>query len=107
MRDVLFIDDLIRVFELAMENINKTKGRAYNIGGGPENTISLLELLDILKKFGLKPEYSFDDWRPADQKVYISDIGKASEFGWKPQTPPNEGIPKLFEWIKANKNLFV
>lgn len=106
-RDVLFIDDLARTFELAIKNINKTKGKAYNIGGGPENTISLLELLDMLKKFGLKLKYSFDDWRPADQKVYISDIRRAREFGWNPRIPPKEGITKLFEWVKGNKNLFV
>jgi len=106
-RDVLFIDDLIRAFELAVDNINKTKGKAYNIGGGPENTISLLELLDMLKKFGLKSEYSFDEWRPADQKVYISDVRKAEEFKWKPQISPKEGIARLFEWVKGNKNLFV
>jgi len=90
-----------------MENINKTKGKAYNIGGGPKNTISLLELLRMLKKFGLKPKYSFNDWRPADQKVYISDIRKANDFGWKPQISPYEGINKLLEWVKTNKNLFV
>jgi len=105
-RDVLFIDDLVKAFELAIENINKTKGKAYNIGGGSENTISLLELLDMLKKFGLKPEYSFDDWRTADQKVYISDIRKAGEFGWKPQISPKEGVTKLFQWVNGNKNLF-
>jgi CDP-paratose 2-epimerase len=102
-RDVLFIDDLVRVFELVTGNISKTKGKAYNIGGGPENTISLLELLDMLKKFGLKPSYSFDDWRLADQKVYISDIRRAKGFGWKPQIPPKEGIERLFKWVSENK----
>jgi CDP-paratose 2-epimerase len=106
-RDVLFIDDLVRGFELASDNINKTKGKAYNIGGGPENTISLLELLNMLEEFGLKPKYSFGDWRPADQKVYISDIRKAMEFKWKPQISPREGVKKLLNWIEANKNLFV
>ena len=106
-RDVLFIDDLVNAFVLANDNINKTKGKAYNIGGGPNNTISLLELLSLLKKFGLNPNYSFGDWRPADQKVYISDIRKAMEFGWKPRISPSEGINILFNWIKDNKNLFV
>jgi len=105
-RDVLFIDDLVRAFELACQNIDKTKGRAYNIGGGIKNTISLIELLNLLKGFGLNPEYTFDDWRPADQKVYISDVKKAAEFGWEPKTSPEEGVKKLLEWVKQNKSLF-
>ncbi len=105
-RDVLFVDDLVKAFELAIGDINKTKGKAYNIGGGPENTISLLELLEMLKKFGLKPKYSFDDWRPADQKVYISDIQKANEFKWRPEVSPKEGIERLYNWVKENRKLF-
>jgi len=105
-RDVLFIDDLVKAFENTTKNIGKTKGKMYNIGGGPNNTISLLELLRLLKKFGLNPIYSFSDWRPADQKVYISDIRKAKEFGWKPQVNPEEGVKKLLEWVKENKSIF-
>ncbi len=105
-RDVLFIDDLVDAFGKAIENINKIKGKAYNIGGGSENTVSLLELLELLKKFGLNPEYTFGDWRPSDQKVYISDVRKATEFGWKPSVAPEDGIKRLLDWIKANRNLF-
>jgi len=105
-RDILFIDDLIRVFELVMEKIKETKGKGFNIGGGPMNTISLLELLSLLESFGLKPKYSFDDWRPTDQKVYISDIRRASEFGWKPQISPKEGIQRLYNWISENRKFF-
>ncbi len=105
-RDILFIDDLVSAFELARRKIEKTKGKAYNIGGGISNTISLLELIELLKDLGLTPRYTFDDWRPADQKVYISDIRKSTEFGWKPKTSPDEGIKKLLEWVKENKGIF-
>jgi len=105
-RDVLFIGDLVRVFELVVDNMSKTKGKIYNIGGGPENTISLLELLSMLKNTGLKPKYSFENWRPADQKVYISDIRNANEFGWTPQVSPKEGVKKLHDWIVKNTQLF-
>lgn len=105
-RDILFVDDLIRCFELACKNIKKTKGKVYNIGGGANNTISLIELLDLLKNFGLNPKHKFNDWRPADQKVYISNVNKAREFGWYPKIKPEEGIKKLLEWIKENKSLF-
>jgi len=105
-RDILFIDDLVKAFELTCQNIKKTKGKAYNIGGGPENTISLLELLKNLQELGLNPKYTFDKWRPGDQKVYISDIRKTNEFKWKPKISPEEGLRKLFTWIKENKRLF-
>jgi CDP-paratose 2-epimerase len=105
-RDVLYIDDLIRSFELAYQNIKKTKGKVYNIGGGAKNTMSLLELLNMLKNLGLNPKYKFDKWRPADQKVYISDIKKAKEFDWAPEITPKEGVKKLLNWVKENKRLF-
>jgi CDP-paratose 2-epimerase len=105
-RDILFIDDLVNAFDLAYRNIGKTKGQVYNIGGGPKNTISLIELLNLLKDFGLKVRYKIDDWRPADQKVYISNIKKANEFGWKPKIPPKTGIKMLLEWVSENKRLF-
>jgi len=98
-RDVLFIDDLVKAFELSCQNIKKTKGKVYNIGGGQKNTLSLIELLDLMKSFGLNSNYKFDKWRPADQKVYISDVSKAIEFGWKPMVSPKDGVKKLFEWV--------
>jgi CDP-paratose 2-epimerase len=105
-RDVLYIDDLIRSFELAYQNIKKTKGKVYNIGGGIKNTMSLLELLNMLKTLGLNPNCRSDKWRPADQKVYISNIKKAKEFGWAPKITPKEGVKKLLNWVKENKRLF-
>jgi len=105
-RDILFVDDLVKAFEMACERIKKTKGKVYNIGGGINNTISLLELLDLLNNLGLNPKYKFDEWRSADQKVYISDIKKSNEFSWAPKISPGEGIKKLLEWIKQNKRLF-
>ena len=105
-RDVLYIDDLVRAYELACQNIEKTKGKVYNIGGGIKNTLSLLELLNLLRSFGFDTKYSFNNWRSADQKVYISDIKKANEFGWEPKIKPEEGVKKLLEWVKENKRLF-
>lgn len=107
-RDTLFMDDLIQAVELAMKNKNKVKGKAYNIGGGPKNTTSLLELVSLLEKInGKKIELKFFDWRPADQKVYISDILRAKkDFGWEPKISPEEGVKKLHKWVKENVNLF-
>jgi CDP-paratose 2-epimerase len=107
-RDILFIDDLIKAFETASEHIKKTKGQAFNIGGGPNNTISLLELIDLLENFTKnKIKFTFDDWRPFDQNVYISDIKKAKKtFNWEPKNTKEEGIKKLFDWISSEKKTF-
>ncbi|GAH50757.1 unnamed protein product, partial [marine sediment metagenome] len=107
-RDVLYIDDLIKALDLALRKSDKTKGKVYNIGGGRVNTISLLELVAYIEKLlNRKIDYSFAEWRPGDQKVYVSDIRKATEdFGWAPQVRKEEGIKKLLNWVTANRELF-
>jgi len=108
-RDVLYIDDLIKVFELTVKKIKKTKGEIYNIGGGPKNTISIWKEFGpmIEKLLGRKIKVRYSDWRPGDQKVYISDIRKAKkDLGWEPKIGVKEGIKKLFNWVVKNKELF-
>lgn len=106
-RDVLYIDDLLRAYDLAFKNIKKTRGKVYNIGGGPKFSLSIWELFEILEKLSSKKfNYKFGPWRPGDQKVYISDISKAKkDFGWTPKISPKEGVKKLYNWIAQNKNL--
>jgi CDP-paratose 2-epimerase len=107
-RDVLYIEDLIRAYEAAIENIDITNGRAYNIGGGPNNTLSLLELITILEEyFEIKLDCKFEDWRPGDQLIYVSDIQKANEvLEWAPLISPLKGVKKLLEWLIQNRDLF-
>jgi len=107
-RDVLFIEDLVDAYEAAIKNIDKIKGQAFNIGGGPGNTMSLLELIAFLEKFfGKKIPLKFSGWRPGDQPVFVCDITKAKDvFGWEPKTAPEEGVKLLYEWVKNNKDLF-
>ena len=108
-RDVLYVDDLIRAYDAALNNIKKTRGKAYNVGGGPKFSLSIWELFDILQKLGGKNfNYSFGPWRPGDQKVYISNIGRAKkDFKWSPAVSPKEGIERLYNWIVQNKNLIL
>jgi len=108
-RDVLFVDDLVDVFEIVAKDPAKYSGKVYNIGGGPEHTMSLLELVDLLRSLtGDEIRYSFADWRPGDQKVFVSDIRRAGEeMGWNPRTAPKEGVSRLFDWVKQNRELFV
>lgn len=107
-RDILYINDLIKAFEMATDNIDKAAGKVYNIGGGRENTLSLLELIELIEeKIGNKLEVRFDDWRPGDQKVYISNSERAKkDFGWEPKVNKSEGLDRLFNWIVRNKGLF-
>jgi CDP-paratose 2-epimerase len=107
-RDVLYVDDLIAAYDGAVRHIDTTAGRAYNVGGGPANTLSLLELLELLNRhFGRKLEYSFDDWRPGDQPVFVSSIERAKrEFGWEPAVGVEEGLRRLVRWIKENESMF-
>jgi CDP-paratose 2-epimerase len=80
---------------------------AFNVGGGIENSLSILELIELIEKYGYKIEYKFGDWRQADQKVYISDISKISKrFDWTPEVSPAEGVRRLVRWTEENKANF-
>lgn len=106
-RDVLYIDDLLRAFDLAFKNIKKTRGKVYTIGGGSKFSLSIWELFEILEKLaGKKFNYKFGPWRPGDQKIYISDLRSAKkDFHWQPKISPKEGVKRLYNWIFPNKAL--
>jgi len=105
-RDMLYVDDLVDAFNLFLNS--KLKRGLFNIGGGPNNTVSLLEFLDELEILtGKVPKVNFADWRPSDQKVYISDTSKLEKaLNWKAKTTVSEGIKKLLDWVKTNESYF-
>jgi CDP-paratose 2-epimerase len=108
-RDILHIDDLLNAYDLVIEKIDLAKGQVYNIGGGPENVMSVwAEFGPKLEKLlGEKIEIARGDWRPGDQRVFYADIRKAEkDLGWKPKIGVEEGVKMLFEWVRENKNLF-
>ncbi|WP_300438981.1 GDP-mannose 4,6-dehydratase [Christiangramia sp.] len=106
-RDILFVKDLVNAFILAGKNIEKIKGQVFNIGGGPENTVSLIEILDKIKeKTGKEVPVSFEEWRRGDQLYYVSDTSKFSKAtGWKPEYSVDEGVEELMNWLIENRNL--
>jgi len=106
-RDMLYVDDLVDAFNCFINS--NLKNAVFNIGGGPGNTVSLLELLEQLEKLtGKKPKVKFTDWRPSDQKVYITDLTKIqSHLNWRPKIPVSSGIKKLIDWVRQNKEYFV
>ncbi|MBU2610580.1 MAG: GDP-mannose 4,6-dehydratase [Chloroflexi bacterium] len=108
-RDVLHIDDLLDAYDAAIAKIETVKGQVFNIGGGPQNVISIwTEFGPLLERLLGKPiPVARGDWRPGDQRVYISDIRKAErELGWKPKVSVEEGVGRLFEWVRENRELF-
>jgi len=104
-RDVLYIDDLISAFDSFIAD--DLRQEVFNIGGGPENTISLLELLDLLEEStGKRSEVKFAPWRPSDQKVYISDISAAKmKLNWEPKVSPERGVERLVAWVQQDKDI--
>ena len=107
-RDVLFVDDLLDAYDLAADRIDSVAGKIYNIGGGPDNVLSLLELVQFLdSKLGRKIPYAQSPWRPGDQRVFVSDIRLAAQdLGWVPKTGCLQGLDLLFEWVSRNLGLF-
>ncbi|KYG10501.1 CDP-paratose 2-epimerase [Sorangium cellulosum] len=101
-RDVLFIDDLVDAFLLARENIRQVSATAFNIGGGPENTVSLLELLDLIEELdGKRPATGVEAWRPGDQRYYVSDCRRFNAAtGWWPRVRFRDGVRKLHGWLR-------
>ena len=106
-RDLLYITDLIDIYDCFLKG--NLKYGVFNTGGGYKNTLSLIELLDMLRRItGKSIKLSFGDWRQSDQKVYISDITNAKNaLGWQPRVSLEEGIKKLVSWIQENKEAFV
>lgn len=106
-RDLLFVDDLVNAFLLAQKQIGSLAGQAFNIGGGPANTLSLLELLDLIAELnGRKPAVNSDQWRIGDQLYYVSDTRKfRMATGWKPQVNVRDGVTRLHQWLREARGL--
>lgn len=103
-RDVLFVDDLIHAYEKAIENIDVAVGSAYNVGGGPENTFSLINLIKYIEEIaGKSLNLTYGKARPGDQLLFISDNRKAlKELGWKPEISKWNGVKMLMEVQERN-----
>ena len=108
-RDVLFVDDLLDVYDAAIAHIDIAAGQVYNVGGGPEHTMSIwAEFGPIIEQLtGRAISVSYDDWRPGDQRVVVCDIRKAGlDLDWRPRVGVHEGIERLYKWVVANRSLF-
>jgi len=105
-RDALWVDDLVSAFDKFIRS--KLRHEVFNIGGGPKNTLSLLELLDLMQKLtGKRAKISFTEWRKADQRVYVSAIPKIwRKLKWKPRVRLSAGVERMLTWVSENLTLF-
>lgn len=103
-RDILFVDDLIDLYLGCAAAPEAVSGHALNIGGGPANILSLLELVAWLEaRLGRSLEYVYDDGRPGDQKYFVSDVGRTRDLiGWEPTVSVAAGLERLADWLEEH-----
>jgi CDP-paratose 2-epimerase len=102
-RDLLYVEDLVDALLLAQQKIREFSGQVFNIGGGPRNAVSLIELLEqITELAGITPQVRFAGWRTGDQRYYVADTRKfEAATGWRAQVRWDEGIERLWDWLRA------
>jgi CDP-paratose 2-epimerase len=107
-RDVLCVHDLLRAFEAVREKQDRTAGQIYNVGGGPKNTTSILELMKEIKRLtGYSMDASFSPVRPGDQLVYVTDFRKLRhDTGWQPRMNFRATLECMYDWWKSHSELF-
>jgi CDP-paratose 2-epimerase len=106
-RDILEVGDAVKAYVGALKDIDRIAGRAFNLGGGPENAISLLQLVDEIRILtGRDMELRFEEWRQGDQRWYVSDAHAARSalnlplpLGWR------EGLARLADWVARERSL--
>ncbi len=106
-RDLLFVVDLVRALRIAQDRMPDLSGRAFNIGGGPLNVASLREVVAMIEaRLGAPVRLSESDWRPGDQRYYVSDTARfETATGWRAETSVAEGLGRLHEWLaRANES---
>jgi len=106
-RDVLYVDDVVDLYLRALDRGSDLRGEVLNVGGGPQNTLTLLELIALLERMlDTTIDVTYGDWRPGDQRVYVSGIARAAEaFGWRPSTGVEQGVQRLVDWVSAQPYL--
>lgn len=100
-RDIAYASDMIDLYLKASQKIDTIKGQAFNVGGGMDNSSSLLELFSFLEtELDIKMNYTELPVRESDQRVFVADLTKAKELiGWEPKVSKEEGIRKMIEWV--------
>ena len=103
-RDLLFADDLVDAFLLVQERMTALAGAVFNVGGGPRQSASVLEVVDRLcRASGTQPELAFGPWRTGERRYYVSDIRRLqAATGWHPRVGVTEGLQYQHEWLSCS-----
>jgi CDP-paratose 2-epimerase len=106
-RDLLFVSDLVDAFLAARSCLDACSGRAFNLGGGPANTVSVLEVIERIGELTRRaPRLGFQPWRMGDQRYYVSDTRLFSALtGWRQRVAVEEGLTRLAEWLRDGTGL--
>ena len=104
-RDILHIDDIKWLYWLAAERADQASGQAFNIGGGIINSLSLLELFQVLNSvLGVSLQYEQLPTRKSDQKVFVADVSKATKLlRWEPAVTAREGLCDVLRWLRGDR----
>jgi len=105
-RDVLDVGDAVEAYYQAWGNVGRVAGNAFNLGGGPANAISLLQLVEVIREVtGRDVALDFEDWRQGDQRWYVSDASKArAALGLKAPLGWRQGVTRLAEWLQGERS---
>jgi CDP-paratose 2-epimerase len=106
-RDILDVHDAVNAYVAALQNIDRVHGRAFNLGGGPDNAVSLLQLLDEMRDVtGREVELRFEDWRPGDQRWYVSNASAAQgALGLPKPRSWRDGVARLAGWLASDRGV--
>lgn len=104
-RDMLYVEDAVKAYD---KFIKSDYGHnVFNLGGGPTNTISLNQCIKAIEeRTGHKFDVSYEDWRPLDQKSYVTDIRQVQLLGWQPTVRVGDGLQRVLDWVEDNKEIF-
>jgi CDP-paratose 2-epimerase len=104
-RDLLDVRDLCRLYLACLANFERVNGQVFNVGGGPDNARSVIEVLHGIEQLmETDANYTYDDWRPGDQLYYVSDIARLEQsIGWRPAVPFEKGLEHLVAWVRAER----
>jgi CDP-paratose 2-epimerase len=106
-RDILYVEDLVDALLLAQAHIGKVRGQAFNIGGGPERAVSLIEVLNLIEQLHGRPvPVEHIGWRTGDQRYFVTDTRKFKQTtGWSPRYSTAEGLQALYEWLGKSRGI--